>query len=60
MPTLLIFKGVANGKIYLDLKKNFYVKNNKIFIECNSNSWCNKDIRCVGIIVFGEKIYRLF
>lgn len=44
LPPLIIFKGIANGKINNDLKKNFYIKTNKIFIECNSNAWCTKDI----------------
>ena len=44
LPPLLIINGVANGKINNDFKKNFFVKINKIFLECNSNAWCTKDI----------------
>lgn len=56
LPPLIIFKGIANGKIYKDLKKNFYVKNNKIFIECNSNAWCTKDI----MLLWSNSIWRKY
>ena len=44
LPPLLIFKGVPHGKIYKDLLNNTYVKNNMIYIECNANARCTKDI----------------
>ena len=44
LPPYLIFKGKPNGKIIRELNNNIYVKNKKIFVNCNENAWCTKDI----------------
>ena len=39
LPPMLVFKGVPDGTLENRLKKIPDVKNNKIFISCQKNSW---------------------
>ena len=39
LPPMLVFKGVPDGTLENRLKKITDVKNNKIFISCQKNSW---------------------
>ena len=55
LPPLLIFKGVPNGNISKEIKKNKYVKQHKIYVECNSNAWC---LVCKGHNDYLESKYR--
>ena len=43
-PPLIIFKGVPGAKIEKELNKLQLVKDKKIFVLCQKNSWCTQEL----------------
>ena len=44
LPPLIIFKGVPGAKIEKELNKLQLVKDKKIFVLCQKNSWCTQEL----------------